>query len=410
MKILYVTPPWPGFRECLFDGEIEPQGLPSFNKPLMGLVEEGHQIDFVILNSAYRPEYKYENLNIKADWLKKSHIWDIVETDLSLQRRFVTYSNLKKSVKKALSSEKYDFVYAHGSSTSVVRMVAKKYNVPFGQRLYGTFLWDKIQKKGKKYVSIRHITEYRAFKTKKNFLLVTNDGSRGDLVKKVIWGEKKPPFEFYYWINGVNKAPIIEDADIEEYSRTLVKKPFIFHVARFDSWKRQDRVVKIIAELKKRGRDIHLYLAGPNKTIGNSYFDSITKLIKELDIEDRVTYMGNIDIKTMNVMCKLAMASFSLNDVCNLTNVFHEMLAAGAVVIVQKDGTTEGFIDHGINGFYVNNNEKAVELIENLLCSRYKVDDIRRAAIKTSEEKMKTWKQRIADEINLIKKHAGFMA
>src|SRR5690606_10587776 len=151
-----------------------------------------------------RPEYKYENLNIKAGWLKKSKIWDVVETNLSFFKRFITYSNLNKAVDKALSSEQYDFVYAHGSSTSVVRTVANKYNVPFGQRLYGTFLWDKIQKKGQLYVSLRHLTEYKAFKTRKSFLLVTNDGSRGDLVKKAIWGEGNPPYEFHYWINGVN--------------------------------------------------------------------------------------------------------------------------------------------------------------------------------------------------------------
>lgn len=408
MKILYVTPPWPGFRECIFNGELDPQGLPSFNKPLKGLIDQGHQVDFVILNSAYRPEYKYENLNIKADWLKKSKVWDVIETNLSFFKRFITYSNLKKAVDKALSSEKYDFVYAHGSSTSVVRSVANKYNIPFGQRLYGTFLWDKIQKKGKLYVSLRHLTEYRAFKTKKAFLLVTNDGSRGDLVKRAIWGKDKPPFEFHYWINGVNKAPQISETDIAEFSKKLVDEPFLFHVARFDSWKRQDRVVRIISELKKRGHKIHLYLAGPNKTIGNSYYEYVMKLIKDLDVEDCITYLGNIDIKTINIMCKLAIASLSLNDVCNLTNVFHEMLAAGAVVIVQNDGTTDGFIHHGVNGYYVNNDNEAVEIIEGLLASSSKIENIRGQAMKTSETKMKSWKQRVEDEINLIKKYSSF--
>jgi len=403
MRILYVTLLWPGFRECLFDGELEPNGLPSFNKPLMKLIEKGHKVDFVILNSAYNPENR--KTNIQAGWLKKSYIWEIVPTDLRPHKKILTYIRLIIAVKRAISLDKYDFIYAHGSTTAVVRPLAKMYKIPFGQRLYGTFLWSKMQQWGKLYVSIRHITEYRSFITPKSFLLVTNDGSRGDLVYKEIWRKKVSPFEFCYWINGVDPASDITDEMIREFSQGLVEKPFIFYVGRFDSWKRQDRAIRIIAELKKRGLDIHLYLAGPQNTVGIQYFDTVMDLVRELAVEDRVTYMGNVDAKTINIMCKLSLASLSLYDVCNLTNVFHEMLAAGAVVIVQKDGTTDGYIEHGVNGFFVTSDAEAVNIIERIINNPKATDGIRKHARMTSLNKMKTWDQRSEDEIRLIEKY-----
>jgi glycosyltransferase involved in cell wall biosynthesis len=402
--MLYVTPPWPGFRECLFDGALEPNGLPSFNKPLMKLLREGHQVDFVILNSAYRPEYR--QTNIKAEWLLGSRIHAIVETDIRLHKKIFTYLRLIEAVKKAITDQEYDFIYAQGSSTAVVRGLARRNHIPFGQRLYGTFLWEKIQKQGRTRVSIRHITEYRSFITPKSFLLVTNDGSGGDHVLQAIWKGKKPPFEFCHWLNGVNPMPEVPASMLESTAARLGNKPFIFYAARFDAWKRQDRAVRIIAELKKRGEEVHLFLAGPHKTVGTSFFDQVMELVKEQEVEDRVTYMGNVDAATINIMCKLALATLSLYDVCNLTNVFHEMLSAGAVAIVQKDGTTDGFIEHGKNGFHVNSDSEAVEIILKLLHEPDGIGKIREEAMRTSRTIMKTWDQRSQEEIDLIKKYA----
>jgi glycosyltransferase involved in cell wall biosynthesis len=367
-------------------------------------LESGHQVDFVILNSAYRPEYR--QTDIKAKWLLGSRIHAIVETDIRLHKKIFTYLRLIEAVKKAITSIKYDFIYAHGSSTAVVRGLARKHHIPFGQRLYGTFLWEKMQKQGRTRVSIRHITEYRSFITPKAFLLVTNDGSGGDHVLRAIWKGGELPFEFCHWLNGVNPMPEVPVSVLEATATRFDNKPFIFYAARFDAWKRQDRAIRIIAELKKRGEDIHLFLAGPHKTVGTSYFDRVMQLVKELDVEDRVTYMGNVDAPTINIMCKLALATLSLYDVCNLTNVFHEMLSAGAVAIVQKDGTTDGFIEHGRNGFYVNSDSEAVEIISRLLHEPEGTGKIREEAKRTSRQKMKTWDQRSQDEIDLITKYA----
>lgn len=400
MKILYITPPLYGFRECLFDGATEINGLPSFNKPLKKLIEEGNEIHFVIL---YNTE-TIEPFNIKADWLSESQIKECLHYDTRITRRLLNIIEIRKKVNNLIKSEKYDFVYGHGSASSIVRKVAMNKNIPFGQRLYGTFLWNEIQKYGYLKSSFKHLIEYLTFKTRKSFLLITNDGSRGDLVYNKI-AKNKSLYEFLYWINGVNRVTDISDDELLKYKQKLVDKPFIFYVARFDEWKQQERAVRILRVLKKNNKDLHLYLAGPPEKGNPSYFNYIMRCIDEWDLNDNVTYMGNIDAKTINIMCKLAVASLSLYNVCNLTNVFHEMLAAGAVVIVKNDGVVNEFIKNGVNGFLVDSEEDAINIIEELINNKDLVSLIRENAIITSNSRIKTWEERIQDEIDLIKKY-----
>src|SRR5690606_4900996 len=114
----------------------------------------------------------------------------------------------------------------------------------------------------------------------------------------------RKPFDFHYWLNGVNIPTQLSEEELESYKEQLVAKPFIFYVARFDEWKRQERAVRIVKKLIDRGHDIHLYLAGPPEKNNPWYFEYVMKLVQELGVEKYVTYMGQIDSNTINVMCK----------------------------------------------------------------------------------------------------------
>lgn len=402
MKILYITPPLYGFWECLFEGATEINGLPSFNKPLRKLIESGHQVDIVILhNTNTLPEF-----NIKASWLSRDKIKECLFYENKLLLRPFNIIKNRRIISKILREGKYDFVYGHGSASEIFRTLAHKFGVPFGQRLYGTFLWDSIDKKGLFKTKIKHFIEYKSFKSEKSFLLVTNDGSRGDLVFNTI-NKGNKPFDFQYWINGVNFPSHLSDEELEDYKNKLVSKPFIFYVARFDEWKRQERAVRIIKKLNELGHDIHLYLAGPPEKNNPWYFEYVMKLVEELGVEKSVTYMGQIDSNTINIMCKLSIASLSLYDVCNLTNVFHEMLAAGSVIVVKNDGVVNDFINDGENGFLVDDEDEAVSIIEDLILDPSIGRTIRQRAVDTSKTKMLSWDQRIEKEIQLITKHVN---
>ena len=322
MKILYLTPAWFGFDDMLYRGETEITGLPSFSFPLKQLVDDGHEVDMLVIFTD-----KEQPLNIKSEWVSKINFVGFFKYELSLFKKMISIVKYRHLVKKILNSEDYDFVYAHGSSPAVARSIVVKKGICFGQRLYGTFLWDKMSKVGHLNVAIRHIVEYLSFTRRKSFLLATNDGSGADKVVKKIFSNKTVPYNFYYWKNGVSRVSISDDEITSFASKFDGKQDFIFYCARFDDWKRQDRVVRILKSLKDDGIVLQVYFAGPFDSLGDKYFNYVVELSKSLGVFEQCHFLGSISKKEIFLYNKFALASLSLYDVCNITSVFHEMMA-----------------------------------------------------------------------------------
>lgn len=395
MNILYVTTLWTGFAEVLFDGVVEPKGMPAFLLPLKELVNRGHNVDFILLHN----NISFQNYNIKIDWIKEEQIIGQVYWNNNLIMKPINIINLYKKADNIIKNKSYDFIYAHGESATVSRLIAKKYNLPFGQRLYGTFLYDYIKKNGLIKAKIFHFLEYDAFKSEKDFLLITNDGSNGDRAYKVI-NKARTPSKFYFWHNGIERMHEIPREILDTEYERLNKEPFLFYVARIDRWKRQDEAIKILKMLNDRGYNFKLYIAG--QIFNQKYYEELKNMIEELKLDRNVIFMGVINKEQINIMSKLSVCAFSLYDMCNLGNVFHEIFSAGGIIISKNDGSLDYFIEHGKNGFLLNDITEAPEYIETIIKDKSYEMELRFNAKSTSLNKMKTWKERINEEIELI--------
>lgn len=403
MKILYVTIDYPGFSECIFEGADYPYGLPSFNNVLLKLIEEGHVVNFVLMQN----KMKKATFNIGYKQFTEEQFKLVLYTGMT------RFSNLKFrfelifKLNKLLKQEHYDFIYCHGISGALASIPAKLNNVKFGQRIYGTFLWESIEKKGLFLTIIKNWQEIYAFNSKKDFLLVTNDGSKGDKVfEKIV--KRKNRFIFKFLINGIDKNVYEKATDenkIDKNYEISNLKPYLFSCARFDSWKRQDRVVEILRELVTKGYNINLIFAGPKILYNNKtdYYDSVMEKVKSYDLGERVHYMGNISYDQIKVLNEGALAALILHDTCNMTNVFHESRASGAIVITEDDGVVSNIIESGEDGFIVQGNEGAVNVLIDILEGRINTSLIKEKSKENYLKKMSSWEERIHEEIMLIK-------
>lgn len=402
MKILYLTPAWFGFDKIIYDGAEEITGLPSFSYPLKELVESGHTIDMVVIYTSSE-----RDLNFKLDWVKKINFLCQFKYDLRLPWKIFSILKYRSYIKKLIDSNKYDFVYVHGSSPSVANDLISKKGIPIGQRLYGTFLWDKIKSQGLFRTKIKHLVEYLSFKTKKSFLLVTDDGSGANKVVDELFIKKCTPYDFFYWKNGVSRLLIEESYEQEFNFKKLPEKPFIFYCARFDAWKRQERLIDILKALSDQSIDINVVFAGPFDTLGDDYYNHVRKYADDLGVLESCIFLGSVSKQDIYLYNKYALASLSLYDVCNVTSVFHEMMASGALIIVRDDLDVREFIKTGENGFLVNSNDECVSLVKDILLDSHSYENIRVNAVKTSHEMTPDWSLRSSREVKLIESYVS---
>lgn len=396
MKILYITDCWTGLNELLFHGAPYARGMPAFIYPLHALITQGHNVDlYLIDNQDFLP------YNIQISWLKPKQIVGSFVWPKKPLKKITAIARLKKDVSGILQETNYDFVYLHGGTAGVLASVVRSRHIPCGQRLYGTFMNRTIERQGTLKTRLLNFVETKAFTLPKDFLLVTDDGSKGDLVVKAL-NKKAPPYDFYFWKNGVDSMPVLTERQMEaQRDRLGIKNyPFLFYVARISKWKRQDRAIHILKILKDRGYPFQLYLAG--QMLESSYEIELRKQVQSYGLENDVIFMGAVDKDTINFMCKTAIVSFSLYDMCNLGNVFYEMLSAGAVIVSCNDGSLDEFIANQENGFLVDSDEEAADQIENIYNYPEKADIIRKRALQTAEKFLPSWQERVDQEVDLI--------
>lgn len=395
MKILYITTCWTGLGSILFEGYEEAKGMPAFINPLKRLCELGNEIDMYLIHNL-KGDLR---LNINAEWAKKINILEMKYYPKNLKERFKCIREMNRDIKKILKKSSYDFIYAHGSAPGSMYKQIKKSDVPYGHRLYGSFLNDEIQKHGYIKAKYKHYIEYSVFKKRKSFLLVTDDGSKGDLVyKKITKGVS--PYEFVFWRNGADKMPekIQKNEFLEEENR-----PVLFYLARVSKWKGQHKAIKLLKYLKDDGIEAALYISG--QIIEPEYYNELITLANNLKVDKQVYFTGAINKEKINSFVKKAVASLSLYDVGNRGNVFYEYLSAGAVIISLDDGSLDDFIVNGENGYLVKKIEDIPSIISKLINNEAEIRRIRNNAQKTFNQKMKSWDERVEDEIELIRKY-----
>ncbi len=400
MKILYVSGLAIPIRDILRGKkEDEITHLAQFFHVWHKLVQRGHEVDFVVASNFN------EKPNIQVDWFREENIYaNVYDPYLELPwyrkifRRIKRFLKLMYYTNKAISENQYDFVYGLAYYEGLAgNIVANMRGVPCGMRSMGTMLNEDFKKHGPIGTALRKPIEFLTFKLNKEFFIMTDDGTKGDLVYEQ-WKPNLKKYDFYFWKTGIDLTPIEE----LESNISVPEDDYLFFAARFDNWKRHDRVLKILHNLHLRGKQIHLYFAG-NITSEN-YYAAVLDLVKEYGLDDYVHFLGAIKQNDLKVYAYNAVANLFMYDVSNLGNVFFESFSVGSVVIGINDGSLNDYIINEENGFIVDDEEEASVIVEKLLQDKDMTERIRANAIKCAEEKFLSIDTRFDMEVDLIEK------
>ena len=394
MRILYITELWNGFEDLICRGKSEAAGMPSFVYPLKAMIEEkGFSIDFAIV--VKQPK----TISIGAEWLKSSDYYWVCNWS------FVKIITLYKIIRKG----NYDFVYGQGTAGGWGNFASLLAGKPFGMRLYGTFLAQHLDDNYFRFFRRRLLKSF-VYNLPKQFMIMTNDGTKGDLVYNKLCLNKRL-YKYYFWLNGVKKdQDTITEETIDNYLSSIgvtQKDNLLLYPARYDPWKRQELAIEILHNLpdKIRGQ-FKLLLCGHN--FDKEYYEQLKKIVDSYGLINQVIFHDPIEPTILHTLMASSFAVLSLYKFSNLGNVIIEASLAGAFVFTVKDGSTDFLIDNGVTGISLPYDDNFVSSIASQIVqyseNKELTDSIKQNLKKRAELTFLSWEQRSENEIELIDK------
>lgn len=392
-NILVMSAFWSGIKPFFLEASNSFKGMPAFTNTFFTLLKDENvdKIYVIFFGSKIETEYK-----IPEEYGHKLKVFGYSYS--SKASAFLKLFQLSTKVAHLLLKEKVDVVYSHGPIGGVGAIMSNLFGIKSVRRIYGTFLARELEKT-KLRLFLEHPLEYLTFSLPGKALVITNDGTKGNLVYDKIGNKKMPLF---FWLNGVDKEieahlPLAEVQ--KQYNLSFV--PDICYIARIDFWKRQHLLIDILVELKKRGKCYNALIAGP--VLSDSYFNRIIETINEHGLSENVVVIPGMTRQETLSVIKHSKLSVSLYDFSNLGNVFLESLTLGTPMLTENIENSLDLIDKEVY-FEIDPKriEESADTIQVIFENESLILQKSRKAISFSNDVLDTWQERVKKEIDLL--------
>jgi len=301
-----------------------------------------------------------------------------------------------KAMKAILKKDKEAIIYAYEvNAVKSCKKISKKFNLPLVTRFQGTIMANK---KNSVYNKISRYPHIQALSTKSNLVIMTDDGTMGDKVLKNYNNNSKTLF----LRNGVNilsmKLPPIDKNHLKEKLGIPQEKIVLLTVSRLVLWKRVDRSIRALNELKDKDKYFLLIVGEGDER------DNLEKLIKELDLTSNVKLTGAVKNEDVYKYMQLSDIFLSFYDLSNVGNPLLEALALEKPIITYNVGDTNKVINE-TNGILLDdvspkNIAKAIDEINN----EEKLKFYSKGAKEYTKNNLYSWEKRMEIEINEVEK------
>ena len=374
---------------------------------LKGLVEKGHEVHALMPQEKGIPKdflyngiivHEFKDMSVpKASSLGSKLLSGLVQ---HAQLLLFLFFSLKKLFETAKSSGKPDLVYGYMSQASIATyFVSRLYSIPNITRLFGIFLYTSLSRPRDIFLHMGYL-ELLAFKLPCRYLVITNDGTRGDEMAKRL---RVPDARVKYFMDGADfvTSAEVDTTNLREKLGVSKKTCLLLSVCRLTLWKRLDRIIEAMPEIVRRDENVRLFLIGEGEERRN-----LELLCDKLGVGDFVVFLGTVTHSHIIEFMRVSDIFVSLYDVTNLTNSTFEAMSCGLCIVALNTGATCRVIKNGVNGVLLDSSDlkKLPDIVGRLLTDdeyrRRLGENGRQYAIKN----FKTWEERVATEVDLIEK------
>lgn len=394
---------WTAVRPFFLEADDRPHGLPSFTVPFLKMLdsedfERVHVLLFVpVAKGQRRPQIKFPS----------RYSGKVVVHPFYYRRYRDLLRLFVPAVFKSLGlirRDGIDVIFGHGPLGSIGGVASLLSGVPNVRRVYG--ISPKLLSLSKAKMLVRAPLEFLTFTLPAEALVVTNDGSGGDVLYRKLNRGGTRVKNFFFEFNGVHK-------DIEK----RMKKPttvdglpesYLAYVARFEPIKGHLRLIEALSLLKERGLSVPTIMVG--QVFDDAYFAQVRQKIYERGLGEDVTIITGLPWdETMYVLAH-AIVSCVLYDSNVLCNVTLESLSLGVPTIALNVGGTLDAIPDNVLVKLPENSSEQYELIasaiERLLLDEQLRAKLRREAKRFATENLRSWDERADWELGLVKEAA----
>lgn len=388
--VLILTNVWTGAAPFFYDAKKESRGMPAFNNVFQRLIDDERISKLHII--IWQPD---RPIKIPIEYSEKISYYIISKRTRNILNDFrLVFETIIKGYKIVKENQNIKRIIGFGALAGITSIIGKLTNIPDFRRVYGSFLINEISN-SKFSLFIKHPLEYITFSTKGKGLLVTNDGTKGDMVYRKI-GNKNLPF--YFPLNGIDKE-ILKNLDIPNMS---IEKDFMVYVARLDSWKRQHLLIQALVELKRGKYNFpKTYIIG--SPFDDYYVNELKQIVIDNDLNNEIEFIYGLPINQVHYMLYHSKLTFSLYHTSNLGNVFIESMQLGVPIIAINETSSLELIDK--NAYYELKTDSILGIsnaIKELLDNEEKLLSLKRNAYLYAEKNISSWKDRAKLEIDLM--------
>ena len=347
----------------------------------------------------------FKRLNGKSDFISPNSIYGFIGVTkggfLSLIRFYMKWSTSFFSMVRHRKYKPDLILGFEVGGTVSAEWYARLFHLPLVTKYMGTILYPYI--KNRKSHLLPQYT--RAMKAHSDLVLMLNDGTKGDKVLRS-FGINESKIRFS--IDGVDKEKLkkskisrIELSNLIGFN--LNKEDIILlNISNHNStWKRIDRCIHALNDLKKNKITAKLILTGKGKNT-----EHLIKLTNHLGLGNSVYFLDRMPHAVILQLLFVSDFLLNTNDVSNLSHTVLEGLCMGKTIITMDDGSLDGLIKDNYNGVLINPNESSPMIanrIATLINNSHLYNLISRNALKSSKEIIPTWDEKNIFELNEIK-------
>ena len=369
LQISYHTSPYSSL------GINDGGGLNVYVQQISKHLSNKHNVTVVTAEKA--ENFKNENLEFYS--------LNLFEPDLPMDDKELYLIEFQKKLEETFELNNFDVIHSHyWLSGLVAKDISSKFNIPyiFTSHSLGVFLEG--------YNNERTDCE-KIVMTSSNFVTASTN------YENILLSES-------YKIDK-KKIKLIKpgvDENLFSPDPNLSKENIFLSIGRIQKQKRQLEAIEFLSSFREINNDFKCYfIGGPSGNSGDDYFVELKKIVKDLDLESHIEFLGNLSQSKIRELLNRSKLLIHTSEYETFGLVAIEAHSVGVPVISINQGSLKEIIDNNINGYIAESFKDPYlnEFILKILNDDKFADYISKSAINSA--KKYDWKNTTKELINL---------